>query len=413
MSLRGVTLKEGRIGSNIAGDSREFAIICNGVAVKDKLQLDTAYKLLRPSDAKAIGIDADYDATNKVRVFRHISEFYRRAGEGRALHIMLVSQETKPVDMVTKAKVLAVEADGLISDIVFAYNPAEGYVETLVDGFDGDMRTAIPAFQEFAEWADEHDMPLHTIFEGRALADDLATAIDLRGLKVDEVELHAVKVTGVFGQDWNYAESQDAIGEKFADVGTYLGVIASQAWNRNPGEVETQNLSDAVRKIWTSGGLSNHKKYTEVFDSLETLNDKGYVFPIKYQGLSGYWWNDGHVCAPIILDADGNMNQHMIYYSHTMDESKRNLRRVFLPEVKKPVQLEDGKLPKGMLGYYNAMGDSEFDRLAGNGLLSEGKAYTDADSDLLIEKVLRIDFAVVPTGMVNEIKGTINLKNQA
>lgn len=413
MSLRGVTIKEGRIGANIAGDSREFGIICNGVAIADKLQLDAAYKLLRPSDAKAIGIDAQYDETNKVRVFRHISEFYRRAGEGRALHIMLVSQETKPTDMTTKARVLAVEVEGKISDMVFAYNPAEDYEETLVDGFNGDVRAAIPAFQEFAEWADEHDMPLHTIFEGRALADDLATTIDLRDIKVDDLVLEAVKVTGVFGQDWNYADSLDAIGKKFADVGTYLGVIASHAWNRNPGEVETQNLSDAVRKLWTAGGLSNHKKYSEVFDDLETLNDKGYVFPIKYQGLSGYWWNDGHVCAPIIIDEDGNMNQHMIYYSHTMDESKRNLRRVFLPEVKKPVQLEDKKLPTGMLGYYDATGDAEFDRMAGNGLISGGKTYTDGDSDLLIEKVLNVDFAVVPTGMVNEIKGTINLKNQA
>lgn len=413
MSLRGVTLKEGRIGANVAGDSREFGIICNGVAIADKVQLDTAYKLLRPSDATAIGIDAEYDETNKVRVFRHISEFYRRAGEGRALHIMLLSQDIKPADMEAKAKILAVEAEGKISDMVFAYNPAVGYVDTLVDGFNGDVRAAIPAFQEFAEWADEHDMPLHTIFEGRALADDLATVIDLRDIKVDDIVLMAEKVTGVFGQDWNYADSLDDLGKKFADVGNYLGVIASQAWNRNPGEVETQNLSDATRKLWTSAGLSNHKKYSEVFESLETLNDKGYIFPIKYQGLSGYWWNDGHVCAPIILDGEGNMNQHMIYYSHTMDESKRNLRRVFLPEVKKPVQLEDKKLPKGMLGYYNATGDAEFDRMAGNALISEGKTYTDADSDLLIEKVLKIDFAVVPTGMVNEILGSINIKNQA
>lgn len=413
MGLRGVTIKEGRIGSNVAGDMREFAIVCNGVAVADKLQLETCYKLLRPSDAVALGVDAEYDKKNKVRVFRHISEFYRRAGEGRVLHIALVSQETKPINMIPQAKMLTVEANGMISDLVFAYNPAEGYETTSVDGFDGDVRSAIAAFQEFAEWTDEKDMPLHILFEGRGLSDDLATAIDLRALKVDEVELHAVKVTGVFGQDWNYADSLDEIGKQFADVGTYLGVIASQAWNRNPGEVETQNLSDATRKVWTTGGLSNHKKYTEVFEDLETLNDKGYVFPIKYQGLSGYWWNDGHVCAPIIIDDEGNMNQHMIYYSHTMDESKRNLRRVFLPEVKKPVQLEDKKLPKGMLGYYNATGDAEFDRMAGNSLISEGKTYTNADSDLLIEKVLEIDFAVVPTGMVNEIKGTINLKNQA
>ena len=415
MSLRGVTLKEGRIGTNVSGDSREFGIICNGVTVQDKAGLNTTYKLLRPSDAEALGITEDYDKENNVRVFRHISEFYRRATEGRALHIRLVPQAMKPAEMVDEAKILAVEAEGKISDLVFAYNPPEGHEETLVDGFNGDVRAAIQPLQQFAEWTDQKDMPLHTILEGRALADDLSTVIDLRALKVGEAVLMAEKVTCVFGQDWAYADTLDDLGKKFADVGTFLGVIASQAWNRNPGEVETQNLSNATLGVWTIGGLSNHKKYSEVFESLETLNDKGYVFPIKFQGLSGYWWNDGHVCAPIIMDAKGNMNQHTIYYSHTMDEAKRNLRRVYLPEVKKPVQLEDGKLPVGMVDYYNEIGNAEFERLAspGTNLISEGKAYTDADSDLLIEKLLKISFAVVPTGCVNEISGTINLKNQA
>lgn len=413
MSLRGVTLKEGRIGANVAGDSREFGLICNGVAVQDKAQLNTTYKLLRPSDAEAIGITEEYDTTNEVRVYRHISEFYRRTGEGRALHIRLVPQTMKPAEMVGEAKILIVEADGKISDLAFAYNPPKSYQETTTDGFNSDVRAAIGPLQQFAMWTDDKDMPLHTILEGRGLADDLSGTIDLRALKVGDAALEATKVTVVSGQDWVYADTLGDLGKKFADVGTFLGVIASQAWNRNPGEVETQNLTDATLGVWTIGGLSNHKKYSEVFESLETLNDKGYVFPIKYQGLTGYWWNDGHVCAPVILDTQGNMNQHMIYYSHTMDESKRNLRRVYLPEVKKPVQLEKGKLPTGMVGYYNAIGDQEFERLAGNELISEGKTYTDADSDLLVAKVLNIDFGVVPTGCINEIQGTINLKNQA
>ncbi len=413
MSLRGVTLREGRIGANVAGDSREFGIICNGVAVQDKVQLHTTYKLLRPSDAKEIGIDEDYDKTNDVRVYRHISEFYRRAGEGRALHIRLVPQTMKPAEMILDAKIQVIEAEGKISDLVFAFNPAAGYAEVSTDGFNADVRAAIQPLQQFAVWCDEYDMPLHTILEGRALSDELASTIDLRALKVGDATLEATKVTLVFGQDWVYADKLGEIGKKFADVGTFIGVVASQAWNRNPGEVETQNLTDAVQGIWTIGGLSNHKKYSDVFESLATLNDKGYVFPIKFQGLSGYWWNDGHVCAPIVIDAQGSMNQHMIYYSHTMDETKRNLRRVYLPELKKPVQLEDGKLPTGMVGYYDAVGDQEFQRLAGNALISDGKTYTDADSDLLIDKVLKVRFAIVPTGCINEIVGDINLKNQA
>ena len=66
MSLRGVNIKEGKIGANVAGDGREFGLIGNGVAVVDKLVLATHYMLRRPSDAVALGIDAAYDTTNSV-----------------------------------------------------------------------------------------------------------------------------------------------------------------------------------------------------------------------------------------------------------------------------------------------------------------------------------------------------------
>lgn len=411
MSLRGVIIKEGRIGANVAGDNREFGIIAGGVAVDGKLGLATAAALRRPSDAIALGIDESYDAANNVQVFRHISEFYRRAGEGRVLHLMLVAQTKTPIEMIDDAKTLVVEAGGNISDIAFAYNPATGYTDTLVDGLNSDVKAAIPALQAFAEWTDSHDMPLHTILEGRAVSDTLSALTNLRDIKTGDVVLQATKVTLVIGQDWNYADGLNDLGKKFADVGNYLGVVASADWNRNPGEVESQNLSDAAHGIFIVGGLSNHKKYSEVFEQLETLDEKGYVFPIQYQGLSGYWWNDGHVCAPIIVDKDGSMNQHTIYYSHTIDESKRALRKRFLYEIKKPIELKDGKLPTSMVDYYDAIGDQEFEKLGNR--ISEGKTYTDPDSDLLVAKELNVGFGVIPTGCVNVINGSINLKNQA
>lgn len=96
MSLRGVKISEGRIGLNAAGDGREFGLIGNGVAVAGKVQLLTTYTLRRPSDAEAIGIDEAYDSANSVNIYRHITEFYRLAGEGIKLHIMLVDQTVLP-----------------------------------------------------------------------------------------------------------------------------------------------------------------------------------------------------------------------------------------------------------------------------------------------------------------------------
>lgn len=405
MSLRGFEIKEGPVGANINGDGRVFALIGGGVAVAGKLTLGNIYSLRRPSDAVAIGIDADYDTDNSVQLYRHISEFYRMAGEGKELAICVVAQSNAPAAMVDTAKAMVVEK-GTISDIVFAFNPEAGYTETLVDGLNSDVGTAIPALQLFAEWCDENDMPLHVILEGRGISDTLSALTDLRAMAAAYP-----KVSLVIGQDWNYADGLTTLGKKFADVGNFLGCVAAQNWNRNPGEVATMNLYNELLQKWTIGGLSNHKKYSEVYADLESLDEKGYIFPIKYNGRSGYWWNDGHTCAPVIIDAAGNLNQHTIYYSHTMDMSKRALRIAYLDEVKKVVELNNGKLPTGTVAYYNELGNAVFNFLAGRELISEGEALTDPNSDLLITKQLNVQFGVVPTGCVGVIKGTINLKS--
>ncbi len=406
MTLRGVNLTEGRIGVNTAGDGREFGLVASGVAVSGKLVLATPYVLRRLSDAVALGITAAYDTANSVNLYRHISEFYRMAGEGKKLHLMVVAQTVLIHQMDTLAKTLAVAAGGNISDMAFAFNPVIGYTETPVTGMNADVMTAIPVMQALATWADTNDMPLHTIVEGRGMADTLSSVTDLRAMVGANT-----KVTVVVGQDWDYADKLWTLGKKFADVGTFLGVVAAQPWNRNPGEVATQNLTSTKLGVWLTGGLSNHKKWAEVFADLETLNEKAFVFPVRYQGMAGYWWNDGHTCAPVVLDSAGNMNQHTIYYSHTMDEAKRALRIAMLPEIKKPVALENGLLPPGMLKYYEAVGNAVFESLAGKSLVSYGETYVDPASDLLVAKVLNIQFGVVPTGCINEIVGVINLKN--
>lgn len=411
MSLRGVEIAEGKIGANTATDGREFALVAGGVAVADKLTVGEIYELKRPSDAVAIGIDSKYDVLNSCQVYRHISEFYRISGEGKPLIVCVVALGTTPADMVAKAKELILERD-IISDIAFGYNPAASYESTLLNGMDSNVYAGIKALNDLAIWADENDRPVHTILECRGLGDTVSSAADLRDLILETAAYSAEKVTMVAGQDWIYADGLSGLCKKFADVGTFLGCVAAQAWNHNPGEVATMRLTNADKSAWLIGGLSNHKKYTEVYADLETLDGKGYVFPIKYAGLSGYWWNNGHTCAPIVIDGDGNINQHTIYYSHTFNMAKRALRIAFLSEVKKVQELESGGKPgNSLVAYYNQVGDSAFDVLAAKGLISDGYTDTSADSDLLTAKQLDVDFGVVPTGCVDMIKGTLNLKN--
>ena len=49
--------------------------------------------------------------------------------------------------------------------------------------------------------------------------------------------------------------------------------------------------------------------------------------------------------------------------------------------------------------------------MAAEGLITAGKTTVDPNSDLLISpRELKVSFVLVPTGQIDEIKGTINLK---
>src|SRR5688500_16265769 len=157
------------------------------------------------ADAEALDIDAAFDTTNNVRVYRHIKEFYRKAGEGKKLYIMLVAQAVSMEDMVEDtgsvyAKKLIIEAAGEIRQLGVVINPTADYVSVLLDGLDSDVRNAIPKAQLLAEWARDSFRPCNILLEGREFNGTAAAAVDLRAIP----DTPADHVSVIIGQDWDY-----------------------------------------------------------------------------------------------------------------------------------------------------------------------------------------------------------------
>lgn len=419
--MKGVNITRGKIGANASGRTSATSIlIANGVAVVGKLALLQCYTLYSADDAEALGITPAYDAANEVLLHHHIDEFYRGAGPGTALHIMVVAQSVLPAEMLEDTgniyiKKLIAFAKGEARQMALAYNPPEGYTETVTDGFNSDIRAAIIKAQALYEWADGTDRPLHILLEGRAFSGNAATAINLKQLEAaEDVPLHADKVSICIGQDYGFADALTwPLGKKYAAVGTLLGTLASIQVNQNVGEVETLDLTNATKGKFTIGGLSSHAKIEDSEAMLDTLETKGYIFPMTYTGISGYRWNNDHVCAPEIVDSEGRMNESTIAYGRTMDAARRGLRVALLPKVKtvQPVNPTTGLLPLGVVKYFDGLGDTVFEAMQAGGLISEGRTATNPNSNLLVApKALEVGFVIVPTGTVNEINGTINLK---
>jgi hypothetical protein len=413
-NLNAATFTKGKVGANRNNNKRRVsALIVSCAVAPSGLAYNTPAAFYSPDDAIAKGITLAFDKTNNANVYRHISEFYRQTGKGVELNFMLVA--TQSISSIledtagTLAKKLLISADYEVRQLGVAINPtvASG---TIVDGLPSDVMLAVAKGQGFAQWAYDNFMPAHVFIEGYQMASTAgigATVPDLRDIE----NLEATKVTMVVGQDWKYAETKTGLAQKFADVGSVLGVCAAAAINQNIGDNEAFNLTDATKGIWEIPGLSNHVKNIDQYTQLQTLEDKGYVFGVKYAGLGGVRINNDHVCAPVIIDADGNMNEHTIAYGRVMDDVARQLRTAYLPKVKKTYPVDaNGKLPTGVRVSLEKIGDNIFADMETATEISSGKTAVDPDSDLLVDKKLIVSYTVTPTGTLGELTGTINLK---
>lgn len=419
--MRGVVINKGAVGVGVNPLADAISgLLVNGVAVAASgmvtgVEIGTLYKLEQVLDAERMGIDAAYDADNDLRVYRHITEFYRMAEEGTTLYLLVGAEASTMEDLITNyGQQMVTEAGGELRRIAVAFNPPAAYAPVYVDGLEETVRASIPLAQTLHDWSWETDRPVNVFLEGRGINGLVAAQLNLRGIDVLGSIQEYTNVSLCIGQDWDYAETLTGEAQNFADVGTMLGTSASIDVNRNIGEVETLDISDAKKLKWLTAGLSNHSKITAVEADLETYDEKGYVFGMSYVGITGFRWNDDHVCSPEKVDDDGYIAVSSIAHGLANAKAARELRKRLLPKVKTqvPVDSTTGKLSTGMVKYFEGLGNAAFDYMAGLGEISGGKTIVDPHSDLLTgDKALLMDYIWVPTGTIDEIKGTINLKS--
>ena len=409
--LSGVKIEKGRLGANRRNAGYAISGLIISAIAASALALDTPTVVYNMNDVKTLGITAEYDKTNNINAHRHLSEFYRMAGEGTELHLMLVAQTvTLPTICETNAKILLAAAKGKIKQLAIAINLELATVVVPLNGMPTEVYNTIPKAQGLYEWADSLFMPCQIVLECYQHTGSAASSANLRELE----NLQADKVTLVNGQDFLYADTKTGHAQKFADVGTVLGVMSKANVNQNIGNNEIFDLTDATKGVWIEPGISSHKTNSSLLEDLQTLEDKGYVFGVTYTGLAGVRINNDHVCAPVIIDSDNKVNEHTIALGRTSDKARRELRVAYLPKVKSDWLLDEttGKLRPATIVALEDIGDKVFGDMKTNGEITYGKTTVDRDSDLIVEKTLIVTYVMVPRGNIGEIKGTINFKTQ-
>ncbi|MDR0829647.1 MAG: DUF2586 family protein [Prevotellaceae bacterium] len=408
-----IILEKGKTGSNTLGGYEKvsalvgyFGTASNGVNV---LALDTPLEFRNVAELEVYGITPEL----KPLLYRRISEYFRMAGTGARLWLLSLTQPQTPTfaDMIaTQAiKAMIANADGQIFQVGFCYIPTAA--PTYVNGLPDYIIAAIQAAQTFADWCRTTNRPVHTILECAYYNAPAAAAQNLRNIQIDSTTLQAPQVSVVIGQDWTFADTLTDGEKNHAAVGEVLGCMAAQPVSYNIGEVATMVLTNAPRNLWITAGFSNHIKVKDSEADLPTLEDKGYIFGEYYEG--NVCFNNDHNCTPVIVDDEGNMNEHSIAISRTNAKVFREIYRVFLQKLKMTVAVDaqTGLLPVGTRKYFEGLGNRIFENMTARQEVSGGETTVDAQSNLLFgDKILKVFYNWVPMGVVGRIHGIINIK---
>lgn len=398
-----ISISGGGLGRRNPSTDGVMGLVTTGVAVVGGLQLNTTYELNEIGDLEALLVTAAYDATNKTLIHHHVSEFFRMSPNG-TLFLRVAAQTvtlTQLADVAnTHAKQLLQDAGGKVNVIAISRNPATGYTPTLTGGLDGDVLTAIPKAQELAVSERTAHRPVFTFVEGRSFNGTASSATDLRTLGA---ELVAV----VIGQDAAVA-ALDSLYAGYAAVGTLLGTISAAKVNECVAWVRKFPLTRAVDNKFVTAALSSGilvANYTDA--SINTLNDKGYIFPRDFEGLTGFYWNDSHTCT----SADSDFAQ--IENVRTIQKAARRIRAKLLPDVASPLKVdpENGKLDSITCKYFEAQGDSSLDQMMEDAEIVGKRVYVNPNQNVLSTSKLSVKFRITPYGVAREIEGDLGFDN--
>lgn len=406
--------KQGGLGRREPNTDSTFGIIFGGVAASG-LSLDTPAKLIQISDAEALGIDADYDSTNNVLVYHHISEFFRLAPNG-TLYIMLTVQGTTLTEMVDKDEELLKKL--ILSDVAnreikycgVVMNPASDYVETLSGGLDADVLSAVPKAQELLDSLRADNILVDGIvIEGVHFNGTAADATDLRSLASENVNVVIAQEPGVYDID-SYS----------AAVGSVLGMAAARKVSENWGSVDIINkpdtkkgspnypLTDAANALWLSANLSSGLPVSDYSNTdLAALKAKGYIIAAAYENYPYIYLNGGMTCTAISSD----------FYSaernRVWNKAARYVIAALTPKINSKVKIDAGTgyIAPVTIANWEAVTNAEVSKLLADDDVSAVSVSINPEQNVLGGSPIVVQIAVTPDGIAEQIVGEIGLVN--
>lgn len=131
---------------------------------------------------------------------------------------------------------------------------------------------------------------------------------------------------------------------------------------------------------------------------LDDLDDKGYIFPIKYAGReNGIYISKDQTCS------DGDFRT--IARNRTINKSRRQVREALLPYVNSPLMVNPatGFLAASKITAFKSLVGDILNKMKTNQEISGYAVNIDANQNVLVNDTLKIGYVIVPVGVATRI----------
>ncbi|WP_320889021.1 DUF2586 family protein [Bacteroides sp.] len=381
---------------------------------------DVLYVTSRKSASQDFGIiervSATEDEENNVNFYHgipayHIREFFRMSGniDGNGkLYVMFAdcSQNWDAIDIMQRVSGGTINQLGIYTEQpLWRQNGAEEkYTLNLVKSVN-DKAVAM---------AEQHQ-PLSIILAANCSNTGADTAegkkIDLN--KIPTALCESSRTSVIFGQARsNLVSTMQKANKNNTPVGflgAMLGCLAKANVQESVAWVKQFNLfDDNFQNIELGFGDINQTDGEEfislnAYESLsptllDDLDDKGYIFLIKYAGReNGIYVSKDQTCS------DGDFRT--IARNRTINKSRRAVRSALLPYVNSPLMVNPttGFLaPSKITAFKTLIGDI-LKKMQSDQEISGYSVNIDANQNVLVDDTLRISYVIVPVGVAVKI----------
>lgn len=342
----------------------------------------------------------------------HIREFFRMSGSVNGtgkLYVMFAdcSVSWNAIEVMQRAAGGMINQMGIWTEqpLWKANGAAEKYSLNLVKGLN-DIAVSLA----------EQNQPLSLVLSANPSNTGSDTTegrqVDLN--RVPSCICEASRISCIFGQAHHETvtlmQMRNANHTPVGFLGAVMGALARASVHESIAWVKQFNLfTDHFQEIELGFGDINLDEAEENFLSLnryeslspsllDELDDKGYIFPIKYAGReNGIYISKDQTCS--------TGDYRTIARNRTINKSRRAVRAALLPYVNSPLMVNPSTgflAPSKITAFKTLVGDILAKMQAAQEI--SGYAVTiDPNQNVLVDDTLRISYVIVPVGVAVKI----------